>query len=186
MISPICWIEKWIQRVASFSIHCTFWTYNQKFLWRMLSFGAHHSALISLVGFTSRTLKWHVGLRCKIFCVLCPQAFIEQNGEPKVTSGKQEKYESIFNHYIWKLYELGLHMINRWPWGEAALRQYRCWNTSEQIQRSVRKVEHFGNPTGINSYTCSSCFANRKSTKTDVEQRWKGHAVVSVTHRVKA
>lgn len=28
------------------------------------------------------------------------EAFIKQNGEPKVTSGKQEKYESIFNHYI--------------------------------------------------------------------------------------
>lgn len=28
------------------------------------------------------------------------QAFIKQNGEPKVTSGKQEKYESIFNFYI--------------------------------------------------------------------------------------
>ncbi|KAM6968347.1 xylose isomerase-like [Aplochiton taeniatus] len=26
--------------------------------------------------------------------------FIKQNGEPKVTSGKQEKYETIFNHYI--------------------------------------------------------------------------------------
>ncbi|XP_068613714.1 uncharacterized protein [Brachionichthys hirsutus] len=26
--------------------------------------------------------------------------FIKQNGEPKVTSGKQEKFESIFNHYI--------------------------------------------------------------------------------------
>ncbi|XP_075952556.1 uncharacterized protein LOC142955083 [Anarhichas minor] len=28
------------------------------------------------------------------------EAFIKQNGEPNVTSGKQEKYESIFNHYI--------------------------------------------------------------------------------------
>ncbi|XP_076593593.1 uncharacterized protein LOC143324762 [Chaetodon auriga] len=28
------------------------------------------------------------------------EAFIKQNGEPKVTSGKQEKHESIFNHYI--------------------------------------------------------------------------------------
>ncbi|XP_029957786.1 xylose isomerase-like [Salarias fasciatus] len=28
------------------------------------------------------------------------EAFIKQNGEPRVTSGKQEKYESIFNHYI--------------------------------------------------------------------------------------
>ncbi|XP_028282127.1 xylose isomerase-like isoform X2 [Parambassis ranga] len=28
------------------------------------------------------------------------EAFIKENGEPKVTSGKQEKYESIFNHYI--------------------------------------------------------------------------------------
>ncbi|XP_041842865.1 xylose isomerase-like isoform X2 [Melanotaenia boesemani] len=26
--------------------------------------------------------------------------FIKQNGEPRATSGKQEKYESIFNHYI--------------------------------------------------------------------------------------
>ncbi|XP_005741318.1 xylose isomerase-like isoform X1 [Pundamilia nyererei] len=26
--------------------------------------------------------------------------FIEQNGEPEVTSGKQEKYDSVFNHYI--------------------------------------------------------------------------------------
>ncbi|XP_006794836.1 xylose isomerase-like [Neolamprologus brichardi] len=26
--------------------------------------------------------------------------FIKQNGEPEVTSGKQEKYESVFNHYI--------------------------------------------------------------------------------------
>ena len=29
-----------------------------------------------------------------------PQAYIKQNGEPTVTSGKQEKYESIFNNYI--------------------------------------------------------------------------------------
>ncbi|CAL8338667.1 xylose isomerase isoform X1 [Gadus morhua] len=28
------------------------------------------------------------------------EAYIKQNGEPKVTSGKQEKYESIFNQYI--------------------------------------------------------------------------------------
>ncbi|KAJ3597224.1 hypothetical protein NHX12_000752 [Muraenolepis orangiensis] len=28
------------------------------------------------------------------------EAFIKLNGEPKVASGKQEKYESIFNHYI--------------------------------------------------------------------------------------
>lgn len=28
------------------------------------------------------------------------QAFIKENGEPKMTSGKQEKYESIFNCYI--------------------------------------------------------------------------------------
>lgn len=28
------------------------------------------------------------------------EEFIKQNGEPKVTSGKQEKYESIFNHYL--------------------------------------------------------------------------------------
>ncbi|XP_068425537.1 xylose isomerase-like isoform X1 [Clinocottus analis] len=28
------------------------------------------------------------------------EAFIMKNGEPSVTSGKQEKYESIFNHYI--------------------------------------------------------------------------------------
>ncbi|KAM8870755.1 LOW QUALITY PROTEIN: xylose isomerase-like [Spinachia spinachia] len=28
------------------------------------------------------------------------EAFIKQNGEPNVASGKQEKYESIFNHYI--------------------------------------------------------------------------------------
>ncbi|XP_039972606.1 xylose isomerase-like isoform X2 [Xiphias gladius] len=28
------------------------------------------------------------------------EAFVSQNGEPTVTSGKQEKYESIFNHYI--------------------------------------------------------------------------------------
>lgn len=28
------------------------------------------------------------------------EAFVRQNGEPKVTSGKQEKYESIFNHYL--------------------------------------------------------------------------------------
>lgn len=141
--------------------------------------------LFPLLGSHPETLKWIEILRetCWsqiyiIFCVLCPQAFIKQNGEPKVTSGKQEKYESIFNHYIWKLYDLGLHMINRWPWGEAALRQYRCWNTSEQIEHSVRKVEHFGNPTGINSNTCYSCFANRKSTKTDVEQCRKGPDVL--------
>lgn len=28
------------------------------------------------------------------------EAYIKQNGEPKVTSGKQEKYERIFNHYV--------------------------------------------------------------------------------------
>ncbi|KAF0044984.1 hypothetical protein F2P81_001513 [Scophthalmus maximus] len=28
------------------------------------------------------------------------EAFVRQNGEPSVSSGKQEKYESIFNHYI--------------------------------------------------------------------------------------
>uniref|UniRef100_W5MST7 Xylose isomerase n=1 Tax=Lepisosteus oculatus TaxID=7918 RepID=W5MST7_LEPOC len=28
------------------------------------------------------------------------EEFIKQNGEPKTTSGKQEKYESIFNHYL--------------------------------------------------------------------------------------
>ncbi|XP_051920723.1 xylose isomerase-like [Hippocampus zosterae] len=28
------------------------------------------------------------------------EAFIKQNGEPKSTSGKQEKYESIFNYYV--------------------------------------------------------------------------------------
>lgn len=28
------------------------------------------------------------------------EIFIKQNGEPKVTSGKQETFESIFNHYI--------------------------------------------------------------------------------------
>lgn len=26
--------------------------------------------------------------------------FVKQNGEPKVTSGKQEKYETVFNHYL--------------------------------------------------------------------------------------
>ncbi|KAJ8353799.1 hypothetical protein SKAU_G00213660 [Synaphobranchus kaupii] len=28
------------------------------------------------------------------------EEFIKQHGDPKVTSGKQEKYESIFNHYL--------------------------------------------------------------------------------------
>lgn len=28
------------------------------------------------------------------------ETYIKQNGEPKVTSGKQEKYEMIFNHYV--------------------------------------------------------------------------------------
>lgn len=32
--------------------------------------------------------------------VLIFQAFIKENGEPKMMSGKQEKYESIFNCYI--------------------------------------------------------------------------------------
>lgn len=32
--------------------------------------------------------------------VLYFQAFIKEKGEPKMTSGKQETYESIFNRYI--------------------------------------------------------------------------------------
>lgn len=28
------------------------------------------------------------------------EEFIKQNGEPKVTSGKQEQYEAVFNHYL--------------------------------------------------------------------------------------
>lgn len=34
--------------------------------------------------------------------VVYSQDFVKQNGEPKVTSGKQEKYETVFNHYLWR------------------------------------------------------------------------------------
>lgn len=34
------------------------------------------------------------------FICIIFQDFVIQNGEPEVKSGKQEKYESIFNHYI--------------------------------------------------------------------------------------
>lgn len=34
--------------------------------------------------------------------VVYSQDFVKQNGEPKVTSGKQEKYETVLNHYLWR------------------------------------------------------------------------------------
>lgn len=32
--------------------------------------------------------------------VLIFQAYIKEKGEPRMTSGKQETYESIFNRYV--------------------------------------------------------------------------------------
>lgn len=59
-------------------------------------------------------------------CLDFSQAFVKENGEPKVTSGKQEKYESIFNRYIWRIVRLcGCWpeggMIECWPQPHAAL-----------------------------------------------------------------